>query len=566
MRDAPSTTRRLIEHFFRRFFDNDTVQVEGDTLTTVVRAISAVAAPGLMFAFFLQTHYPGRSVWGTIEDQYFFVMFSFVTMGAVTTFSGEMLFPDRIDFLVLSPLPLKPLQTLTAKGCALIGFLLLFLFGSNVFGTLLYPTVARGNLLRHLYAHGVAVTLAGVFAAAGVLAVNGLLLCVLDQARFRVASPIVQMVSMAAFLLMLLHYVRYGDRMQLLFPYPLGPAGWVPPFWFLGLYQRLLNGDAAPAFTQALARRAELGTLAACIVAVATYPLAWARMRRGVLEGAPQKARIAPRSLTWITHHIVRRPAGRAVFYFIGQTIRRNTRYQMYLAVYGGAGLALATACAVVLRLGGSTTQLGLSIYGMHAMLPLLLFWFVAGVRTAFAFPLELKASWVFRITAADQEACAAAARTWALLGALALTCAIAFVCKMGGFHSRQLIVQVVCGICLSVLLTDAFFFRPNIPFTRPRLPGKGNFPLMLTLYVGALTPFIYAVLYLEHSLEERLTRVLILGLITAIVHASLRRAQNSPMEIEEQMEGYEGEFQLLGLSQPDSSSRALEHSSQVGP
>ena len=38
--------RTLVGHFFRRFFDNDTVHVQGETLTTVVRAIAIVAAPG----------------------------------------------------------------------------------------------------------------------------------------------------------------------------------------------------------------------------------------------------------------------------------------------------------------------------------------------------------------------------------------------------------------------------------------------------------------------------------------------------------------------------------------
>ena len=47
-------TLMLVVHFFRRFFDNDTLQVDGDTLTTVVRALSIVTVPGLVVAFWLQ--------------------------------------------------------------------------------------------------------------------------------------------------------------------------------------------------------------------------------------------------------------------------------------------------------------------------------------------------------------------------------------------------------------------------------------------------------------------------------------------------------------------------------
>ena len=115
MAERHSVTHLLTRHFFRRFFDSDTVQIEGEALTTVVRAIAIVAAPGLITAFFLQNSYPGRSPWGAIEDQYFFVLLSFVVMGAVATFEWEMLFPDRSDFLILTPLPLKPLAQVQAN-------------------------------------------------------------------------------------------------------------------------------------------------------------------------------------------------------------------------------------------------------------------------------------------------------------------------------------------------------------------------------------------------------------------------------------------------------------------
>jgi len=116
-------TRILVDHFFRRFFDNDTLQVDGDTQTTVVRALSIVAVPELLISFFLQLLYTPkpfpRPPLSVIEDHYFFVLFSFVVMGAVSIFEWEMLFPDRLDFLVLNTLSLEPLELLAAKAMAL---------------------------------------------------------------------------------------------------------------------------------------------------------------------------------------------------------------------------------------------------------------------------------------------------------------------------------------------------------------------------------------------------------------------------------------------------------------
>jgi hypothetical protein len=549
MGESYRITRILVDHFFRRFFDNDTIQVDGDTLTTVIRAVSIVAVPGLMFAFWLQAQYP-RSVWGAIEDQYFFVMFSFVVMGAVSIFEWEMLFPDRLDFLVLSPLSLKPMQMLAAKAAALIGFLAIFLVSCNLFGAVLLPAVSRGDFFRQVYAHVAAVLLAGVFAALFFLAVGGVLLCMLDTARFRVASPVMQMLSVMALVLLLLHYAGYVDSMPALLSGPLGMARWVPPIWFMGLYEQLLHGDAAPAFAREMTRYAVRGTVTAAVVVLVTYPMAWVRMRKMALEGSSRRRRQPSRWLAGLRRGVVRRPGERAVFHFIGQTMARNNRYQVYLAMYCGTGLALAVACAVTFRANVKSIQPALSNMGLLAVMPLLLFWVIAGLRTAFAFPLNLSAGWVFRITGVNVGECAAAARRWVLLCAMGVMCCILAALRAAGWDVRHLLVQAVWGLCLCVLLTDGFFFfQQSVPFNRPRMPGKTSFPLMLTLYVGVFPPFIFEASSMEMRMERNFVELLLLGFVTIVIHVALGVLRRRSEEVEEEMEGYKGEFQLLGLS-----------------
>lgn len=550
MRERQSVNAVLAGHFFRRFFDNDTVQVDGDTLTTVVRALAVVAAPGLMVAFFLQTQYPRARLWVAIEDRYFFVLFSFVVMGLVSIFEWEMLFPDRLDFLVLTPLSLKPMQMLAAKAVALAGFLVLFLLGSNLFGTMLLPALTyKGGFFHQAYAHAAAVLLAGTFAALLFLAVGGVLLCVLGGARFRVVSPLMQTVSAMGLVLLVLQYLMYGQSMSVLLAEPLGMARWMPPLWFLGLYERLLNGDAAPAFAREMARYAVRETAAAAVVVMLTYPLAWARMRRLAIEGGGRRRGEPSRWLADVVRRIVRRPGERAVFHFIGQTMRRNNRYQVYLAMYCGCGLAMAMACAVTFRAVGGGLRVGLSSWGLHAVMPLLLCWVVAGLRTAFAFPLNLPAGWVFRITGVNTAECAAAARRWVLFCALATLGWVLMALGAAGWEFRQLLVQAVCGLCLCVLLTDGFFYsQQSVPFNQPRMPGRTSFPLMLTLYVGVFPLLVERMVAMEIGLERRLLRLAPLALAVGLLHA-LAVARRGPGEVAEEMEGYEGEFQLLGLS-----------------
>lgn len=546
--------RTLVGHFFRRFFDNDTVHVQGDTLTTVVRAIAIVAAPGLIVSFFLQSAYPypplRREPWLVIQDHYFFVLLSFVAMGAVAVVEWEMLFPDRLDFLVLTPLSLKSRQLLMSKAVALVGFLALFLFSANVLGAVVLPAVSKGGFYRQIWAHTVATGLAGMFAALALLAVGGVMLCVFDPRRFRVASPVLQMVAVMGLVLLLVHYGRYGDDLKGILAEPLRRARWVAPYWFLGVYETLLRGDSAPAFARELARYAYLGTAIAAGLVVVTYPLAWSRMQRMAMEGVTRSDKEPLRWWGNLVRTAVARPGERAMFHFVGQTIGRNARYQVYLAIYGGVGLALGVACALGISTEGGGFRVVFEGAGLHAMLPLLLFWVVAGLRNAFALPLNLAAGWVFRATGVKVRECAAAARRWVLWGCFAVTAAVVGVVGAAGWDLRRVVVQGVVGVCLSVLLTDAFFFSEEyVPFNRARMPGRTNFPLMLTLYVGILPLFVMGVVRLEDGLEESFVKLMLLGVGTAMVHVGVNRLRYEPGVVEEELEGYDEEFQLLGLS-----------------
>lgn len=549
MANSNSVTQTLVSHFFRRFFDNDTIQIEGDTQTTIVRAIAIVMVPGMRAAFFLQNRYP-TSPWLAMHDQYFFVLTSFVVMGAVSIFEWEMLFPDRLDFLVISPLSVKRLQMLAAKATALIAFLSLFLIACNIFGIIMLPAVSKGDFFRQIYAHAVAVLMAGTFAAAFVLATGGVLICALDATRFRIASSILQMFAVTGLVLLVLHYFIFGDAMLALLSPPFRIARYMPPVWFLGVYQILLRGNDAPIFAHPAALCALRATAAAASVAVLTYPLAWVRMRKMAIEGAARKRKQPSRLLARLVHMLVRRPGERAVFHFIGQTIARNNRYQVYLAMYGGSGLALAIGFALSFRIHHDTLETSLSNPGLHAVLPLLLFWLIAGLRVAFAFPQNLAARWVFRITGVYTGECASAARKWVFFCSIGLLGSVLTLLRAVGWDARHLLVQAVCGVCIAVLLTDGFFFsQQTVPFNQPRMPGKTSFPLMLSLYLGVFPLFVGLTVTAEILIEKHPAKMLLPVLTTIAIHSALTLMRRGPGEVEEEMEGYQGEFQLLGLS-----------------
>jgi hypothetical protein len=149
----------LVRHFFGRFFDNEIVSQSGDMRTNVVQAFGLVATPGLMVPFYMipqraRFDRPFADNWILLSDYYFFIMFSMVVMGFVMVFEWDALFPDRKDYLILTPLPLGGGSIFAGKTLALVLFL--GLFALDAFGGPgAFPRVSVQGLPRGLGESGV---------------------------------------------------------------------------------------------------------------------------------------------------------------------------------------------------------------------------------------------------------------------------------------------------------------------------------------------------------------------------------------------------------------------------
>ncbi len=537
LQSQPDPTRKpktipqiLHHHFFRRFFDNDTLTTEGETETTVIRALCAFATPCVMVAFWLAPHYPIRDFWDVATDRYIFVLYSFATMAAVATFQWEMLFPDRSDFLILLPLPLRPRQLFQAKARALLTFLGMFLIAANVLALFIFPAVStkkENSYFLTFYAHFAAVSLAGLFASATMLAIAGIAICLLPMNWFRRISPVLQALSITAILLVFLTFPLISTNLKPLLSASGTIAQYIPPLWFLGLYEKISLGAAAPAACAQLSQTALIATGLALVVAILAYPLAWQRQKKRALEGGHHSYAPNRNPLTILLEKtLLRMPQQRAAFHFLTQTITRYPRYQVYLALYSGIGLALASAATLTLTESANhTVTVAISTMGMHTVLPLLLVWMVLGLKAAFAFPADMHSRWVFPINLPKTSPAAApaanAGKTFVLLACLILA-TLNFLLTLAQHWSYwELTLQAVSGICLSLLLTDLFFLgRTGIPFTRPRLPGRTNLPIVFVLYTAVFPAIVLGTVQLELHTEihgELIYRILPIAAVLLI-------------------------------------------------
>ena len=488
----------LLRHFLDRFFNHETASPDGDAKAHMVLIACATGLPPFIVAIYLWPLYhafisiprphhhtawvPGPPpYWVQVNHHFFFVVYSFVALGIATVFQWDLFFPDLLDLLVLNTLPIPDRRLFVARVTAIAVLIAGFLFDANVLATAVLPlSLHPPHLMRFLVGHVLAVAAAGLFAAAFILALQGLLLFIFGERWFRKISLLMQGAILAVLLLMLLLFPVYSGATAAVLRSGGDATRWFPPFWFLGIYQRLMEGPSAlPVYAQ-LARLGCATTLGTIGLAFLVYPLAYRRRAFHLVEGANPRSRrnSLVRPLHKLLHiTVIWHPVRRAVFHFIGQTLLRVPRYRIYLVLYGSVGVSVVAATAVRFAVAHGQVHLELTAAGIRAAVGIVPLWTIAGLRVAFTSSGNRQGNWIFRFvhgrppkfeTAMEMLR---AERIWALVWSSIVTLAAVIIFR--SIAPSELLagpttaVQVLLAAGLCLTLTDAFFLNvTTVPFT----------------------------------------------------------------------------------------------------
>jgi hypothetical protein len=557
----------LVRHLLDRFFNNDMISVGGDSIPLIMTIAYAIALPTVVMAIFAYPFYhafpPHPHVppfWFQVSDHYFFVMYSFVAMGAVTIFDWDMLFPNLLDIFILTILPIPNRRLLLARMSAVLVFLTLFLVGTGSLGIIFFPVITELPGTRLFAAHFVAITASGVFAAAFVLALQGVLINILGARLFRMASTFIQTLSMTILFIVLSLYPLLTRTLKLLIESNSPAVRYFPPFWFLGIYECILAGHSKlPAFAS-LAKTGYWATSIVALLAFITYPLAHRRRTRQSIEGtvAPDtRSRVAQLLSSPLHAILLRTPSQRAVYHFIDQTILRTQRHRVYLAMYAGLGIALITACAVVIHVEPNHVSITFSPYGLRLAIPAVAFWTVAGLRTALASPADPGGSWAFRVIhgrppSDHLKAIRIWVLTWSLIITMGTVAALHFIASSEMRGAKETSAQLLVGAGLCVLLTDIFFLKVStIPFTEARVPLNTDLAFVLLRYIVFFPVLVFTMADIEPWIEANAGHLLVTTLLILATHIALHHAHQRIIAKEENLNPFDEEpplFQTLGL------------------
>jgi hypothetical protein len=508
----------LTKHFLSRFFDNELVPPLAEARIPLIHILALLAVPGLLISFNLITKYAALARGpaalhhaAALDDRLFFLYFSMVVIGFVTSFEWDSLFPDRRDYSILVPLPIRARTLFLGKIKALCIFLVLFSCDVNIFSTLLFPLISqRGaevNAGFAIVAHAVTVFAGDSFAFFSVVACQGLFMNVFGYRAFQRASRAIQFLLMVLFLSVFFLMPRISfealNRNEAL-------LHWFPPAWFLGLHQTISQtGDIR---LEALAHRALWALGAALAAFILTYFLSYRRHLQKTLD-AEERGKsewgIWKRVLPALHLLVLRDIRERAYFCFVSKTLLRSQKHRILLGAYMGVGVAF-----VVMALLTLISRKGLAglreVDSSLMSIPLVLSFFIlVGMRVVFGIPAELGSNWAFKLTEGEGRVrCIAAVhKAMLFLGVIPLFAGLLPI-YVAWWGWQTALLHVSFGLVLALFLIECLIFRLNkIPFTCTYLPGKANLKLLWWVYLFLFTTYAYAMTGVEQWLLQRPTR-----------------------------------------------------------
>jgi hypothetical protein len=532
----------LVRHVLSRFFNNELLASD-DEAKRVMQIACAVALPTLVVSLFLFPAYHAfppaplhRPFWSQAADHYFYVMYSFVVMGGVTVYEWDLLFPDILDIFVLSVLPIPNRRLFFSRVLALAIFLCLVQLGTSSLGTLFLPMVAeQHNFIRHLFSHFIAVWLSGMFAATTFLSMQGILLNTVGERIFRGITPLLQGTSIMLLLVVLLLCPALEISLGAILTSGSAAVDFFPPFWFLGIYECLLAGTSAPTVFHTLAHSGCYAVLLMLACTLLTYPLAYRRRVRQLIEGSaaagvPGSTSVPIRRALHAT--ILRHPAQRAVFHFISQTILRSQRQRVTLAMFGGFSVALVLAQMLVFTVEPGRIHPTLLPAGIRSAIPIMVFFAVAGLRSVVAAPVDLRGSWLFSVIIGRPRSRHLAGTNlwiclWALIAGMGTALLLHIVSPTGLKRAPTTAAQFLIAIGLSLLLCDILLFSiRTLPFTNLHKGSVNDLPLAVVRYFVLFPIFVSVVVHREVWIEASATHLFVTVLLFSAAHLLLRRAR----------------------------------------
>jgi hypothetical protein len=558
-RPWPALTRHFFHAFFRPGFLDDAG--EESFKRAIIGVLAGIFASGLLLADVYFRKYralagqPTADLyrWMLPADQLLIICLPMLAVAFVMALVAHSLFPDETDFRILMALPVSRKVVFSAKLAALFLFAAIFIVSANVGIGVPFSMASSGRwadraLGARALAQNIAGMLASVFAAASVIAIEGVIVVFTPRRWLRKTSVVTQTALICSLVLSLPFVVRVPT----LSPYLAAEAPWLyfaPPAWFLGVQQWLL-GSPDVYFTR-LAAGAILGSATMMMIGAGCYLILCRRFDQVVFctEHAATPSTSTSSYNVRLSWPVRRHPAYQAVQEFTSATLRRSGLHQLVFVGIFAAGFAVAVN-SVLGSIGLSARWLISAVLGAPLTLIVAA---VVGLRAAMLLPANLRAAWVFRLTeeaggrSHQLNAIKQVLVTVGVIGPIALTFPVQ--AAVLGLPAALACIPVLALLGLVLVEIVVSHWR-RIPFTCTLLFGKHPAAYTLVFAFLAFSVFVAVGTGLQQIAISQPLAWLIVVAILSLAAAALRwiRLQTwgrLPLEFEDYLPD---KFETLGL------------------
>jgi hypothetical protein len=509
LRQTHGANFELLRHFLLHFFDSDLITTPGQMAPALVGAFSMMLPWLFLFVSPLMAKYkyfsqiavagPYRHI--VRADELWLITLMMSAIGLVTAVKWQSVFPGLRDYRALGTLPLRAWQIFAAKLAALLLVSTATIVTLNLLPSLLFPAVSASrwqfmpSLAGRVLAHAAACTSACYFFFFGLVALQGVLLNLLRPRAFGRVSGFFQGLLVAVMLILMVQSFSIDAQIT---DAALRPeiARWLPPVWFLGLYQTM-SGDPDPGM-QTLAHRAIAALAFAVALSLTTYLVSYRRHRELLVESSTGQSRDRRWSGagTILFRLLIPNPRQQAVIVFMAKTLGRSSYHRMVLMAYGGFGLAVLMSGIMGVRRAVEPARVAAASF-VYAHVVLLAFLLI-GLRHLFSIPTELAANWMFRITEREGrlEWLRAVDRFVLLSGAAAMV-VLPFPLEFKLLGWRAVAELVVFSAFALLCYEWTFSSWEKLPFTCSHLPGKTPMWILFLRFLGLLMalPLVHFIL-----------------------------------------------------------------------
>jgi hypothetical protein len=402
---------RLLRLFVGRIFYGDS---DSELTFSMGLLLALLPVPGGFYAVLLFEKYSTLLQWmrgervtnpiaAAMPEQYFFIVLSMVVTGVIVVWRWDSIFPDRRDYVNLVPLPLHSRSIFVANFAALLVVALILAVDLNAASALLFPLSVGASVdsfrffAQFAWVHGCDVLMASLFGFFSVFLVVGLLMSLLPHSTFRRVSLYARSAIVACWVAIL----------ATSFAVPPGLRGipglytrFLPPVWFLGLAQSVLN-PGTDAYYRAMGRIAVIASELVLLYSLAIYTISYRNCFMRIAETVGQAGRTARKNTSRIFRAldgtVLRSPFQRAGYRFVIKTLLRSEQHGLMLGAFVGLGTVIASQFLFSSLNSDVVTHARFPSPELLAIPLILSYCIIVGLRLAFELPTELQANWIFR-------------------------------------------------------------------------------------------------------------------------------------------------------------------------